>query len=398
MVLSVRSNIAALATTHNVARTADSMDTSLKRLSSGYRVAGASDNAAGLEISEGLRAQISGMTQAVRNAQDGISVAQIADGTLGQSTALLQRMRDLAVRGANRGVLDATAQRDVQKEMAQLKNELNHIADTTTFNGRKLLDGSYTGTFQVGANTGETLSLVIGQGRPGMGATGLGVSSVDVTGSVTVPSTATPAVSDDAGTPTAGTLVLAGDYTTTGTYASTFQALAGTITYNGKMFDLGSVDYSGAVTASDYLGALSNAAATALGTSTSAFTVSGAGLTFTGATPATGSTDADAQALSPEYTGGSGASAAIPLIDKAIDRISKTRADLGAFQQRLQHTISRLGVAITNTTTSDSRIRDTDMAGEMANYSRQQVLTQSGTAMLAQANNSSQSILKLLGA
>ena len=398
MSLSVKTNLAALSATHSLARTSAAMDTSLERLSSGYRISRASDNAAGLGISEGLRSQISGMTQAVRNAQDGMSVSQTADGTLGQSADILRRMRDLAVHGANDGVLDASAKTDIQKEMAQLKAELDHIADTTNFNGTKLLDGSYLGTFQVGANVGETLTLVIGQAGRGMDSAGLGVSTADVTGSVTIPATVTPAVSDDSGTPTAGTLKLAGDYATAGTYASTFRGLAGTVTYNGKTFDLSSVDYSGAVTATDYLTALNNAAAATLGSSPAAFTGSATGLTFTGDIPASGSTDADAERLTATYTGESGASAAIPMIDRAIQRIATTRADLGATQQRLQHTVNRLNVAIVNTTASDSRIRDTDMAGEMANFSRLQVLTQAGTAMLAQANQTPQSILKLLGA
>jgi flagellin len=282
--------------------------------------------------------------------------------------------------------------------MAQLKAQLDRTAATTTFNGTKLLDGSYLGSFQVGAAVGETLDLTIGGPGRGMDTRGLGVSTVDVTGSVAIPATVTPAVSDQSGTPTAGTLVLAGDYVTPGTYQSTFRGLDGTITYNGKTFDLGSVDYTGAVTSTDYLTKLNNAAAAALGSSPSAFTGSASGLTFTGDVPAAGSTDADAADLTAEYTGKSGASAAIPLIDQAIATIASIRADLGAFQNRLQHTIARLGVAVSNTTASDSRLRDTDMAGEMANFARQQVLTQSGTAMLAQANQSSRSILKLLGA
>jgi flagellin len=247
-------------------------------------------------------------------------------------------MRDLAVQAANSGVLDKTATVDVQKEMSQLKSQLDHIAATTMFNGTKLLDGAYLGTFQVGANVGDLLTIGIGNTQAGMDARGLGVSTVDVTTSVNIPATVVPAVSDQPGPP----------------------------------------------------------AAAALDTSPSAFDPTASGLTFTGDTPASGSTDAAAALLTPEYTGKSGASAAIPLIDKAVTRISMTRADMGAFEKRLDHTVDRLGVAIANTMASDSRIRDTDMAGEMANFSRQQVLSQSGSAMLAQANQTTQSILKLL--
>jgi flagellin len=395
-VLSVATNLSALSAAHALGRTTAAMNTSLERLSSGYRINRAADDAAGLGISEGLRAQIGGLKQALRNAQDGVSVVQTADGALGESTAILQRMRDLAVQGANDGVLDADAKSAVQKEMAQLKAELDHIAGTTTFNGTALLDGSYLGTFQVGAGVGETLTIGIGRNDAGMDTRGLGVSTVDVTGSVDIPATVLPAVSDQAGTPAAGRLTLAGDYVGAG-YASSFASLAGTITYDGRTFDLGSVDYSGAVTATDYLGKLGNAAAAALGSSPAAFVGTATGLIFTGDLPGVGSTDADAARLTAEYTGQSGAGRAISLLDKAIARVSSTRADLGAFENRLQHTIDRLGVAIENTTASDSRIRDTDMAGEMATLSRTQVLNQAGSAMLAQAAQSPQSVLELLG-
>jgi len=397
MGLSVITNVAALAATHSLARTSAAMDTSLERLSSGYRINRAADDAAGLEISEGLTSQIGGMQQAIRNAQDGKSVVETADGALGESTAILQRMRVLAVQAANTGVLNQTALADVQKEMSQLKAQLDHIAATTTFNGTPLLDGSYLGTFQVGPDVGDTRTISIGNTQAGMDTRGLGVSTVDVTTSVDIPATVVPAVSDQPGPPAAATMTLAGDYVGAG-FANTFTSLDGTITYNGKTFDLGSVDYTGAVTPTDYLTALGNSAAAALGTSPSAFVGTATGLNFTGDVPAAGSTDADAALLTPEYTGKSGASAAIPLIDQAIARISTTRADLGAFEKRLEHTVARLGVAIANTSASDSRIRDTDMAGEMANFSRIQVLTQAGSAMLAQANQSTQSILKLLGA
>jgi flagellin len=394
--LSVVTNISALAAFHELSRTSSGMGQSLERLSSGYRISTAADDASGLEISEGLRSQANGMTQAVRNAQDGMSVVQTADGGLEETGTILRRMRDLAVQAANSGALDDNAVANIQKEMGQLTDQLTQIAHTTQWNGTNLLDGSYVGTFQVGANTGGSVSISIGGAYRGMDAVGLGVSSVDVTGMVSVPTTVVPAVSDDSGTPAAGTMTLAGDYTTAGTYAQTFQALDGTIDYNGKSFDLGSVDYTGATTSTDYLDALNSAAAAALGVSPVSFTGSATGLTFTGAVPATGSTDAAAALLTPSYTGKSGASAAIQLIDRAMALVSSTRGDLGAFQNGLQHTINGLNVAIENTAASGSRIRDTDMATEMGNLSKSQVLAQAGSAMLAQATYTPQTILKLL--
>jgi flagellin-like hook-associated protein FlgL len=393
MVMSVVTNVASLTAHRYLTRTSDSTTRSLERLSSGYRINRAADDAAGLAISEGLRSQIGGMTQAVRNTQDGISVAQTADGALDQTTSLLHRMRDLAVQAANSGVLDDAARRGVQREVVQLKAEVDRIADTTTFNGTRLLDGTYRGTFQVGANTGDTLTLAIGRVGTGMDVVGLQLSEVDVTDEANLANTVVPAVSDEEGVPAAGRMTIAGDFTAGATYA----ALRGTISYQGRSFDLGSVDYSTAVTTQDHLDALNVAARSALGTTGYPYGATPTALVFNGEVPPANSTAADAAAMTPRYTGMTGASGAIAVIDRAISRVSGTRADIGAFQNRLEHTLHRLDVGITNTGASESRIRDTDMAAEMTVFSSNQVLTQAGTAMLAQANQVSQSILKLLG-
>src|SRR3712207_4537708 len=178
MGMSVNTNIAAMNAYRNLSVTNDAMSKSLERLSSGYRINKASDDAAGLAISEGLRSQIGGMTQAVRNTQDGTSVVQTAEGALSTTTSILQRMRDLSVQASSTGSLNDDAKSSIQKEMSQLKSELTRIADTTTFNGTKLLDGNYKGTFQVGANAGETISVNVGKAAS---AKGLGVDGVDVT-------------------------------------------------------------------------------------------------------------------------------------------------------------------------------------------------------------------------
>src|SRR4051812_22899852 len=167
------------------------MNKSLERLSSGYRINKAADDAAGLAISEGLRSQIGGLTQAVRNTQDGTSVVQTAEGALSESTSILQRMRDLSVQASNSGSLNTTATGAIQKEIGQLKQELDRISNTTTFNGTKLLDGSFNKAFQVGANAGETISVGIGSVGKGMDSTGLGVQAVDVTGTSALTSTTT---------------------------------------------------------------------------------------------------------------------------------------------------------------------------------------------------------------
>ena len=180
MGLRVNTNIAALNAYRNLSVTDGQMSKSLEKLSSGFRINRAADDAAGLAISEGLRSQIGGLKVAVRNTQDGISVVQTAEGALTETHSILQRMRDLSVQASNTGGLNDDAKGNIQSEIVQLKSELDRIASTTTFNGKKLLDGSFSANFQVGANAGETIGVNV---APPWAASGLGVGGVDVTGS-----------------------------------------------------------------------------------------------------------------------------------------------------------------------------------------------------------------------
>jgi len=398
MGMSVVNNLASMTAIHSLQRTSAALELSQRRLATGLRVSRASDDAAGLGIVQGLKSQIGGMAQATRNAQDGISVLQIADGALGNQTAILQRMRDLAVQAGNDAVLDRSARSTVQAELNQLGDQLDTIADRTTFNGVALLDGRYVGLFQVGANVGQTIPVTIGGGARGMDRKGLDLLGLDVRDTVQLPASTTAAVSAAQGTPSAGQISFSGDYVNSPAAEANFRALQGTITYNGKSFDLGSVDYTGAVTPSQYLLELNQAARDDLGLTADPFGAPSGPLVFTGDVPAAGSTLEDADRLSPMYYGYSGAATAITMIDKAIARISSTRAELGAVQNRFEHTITRLQGAVEDATASASRIEDSDMAAEFSNMSRLQVLTQAGTAMLANANQSGQSILKLLAA
>jgi len=399
--LSVNTNVAAMNAYRNLATTNNAMSKSLERLSSGFRINRAADDAAGLAISEGLRSQIGGLTQAVRNTQDGTSVVQTAEGALSESTSILQRMRDLSVQASNSGSLNTTATSSIQKEIGQLKQELDRIANTTTFNGTNLLDGTYNKAFQVGANAGQTISVAIGSVGKGMDSSGLGVSGVDVS---TVAANAASAVTTNAIVGTAGSLAItpsgaAADYTSA-TVVQDPTRLNGTISYQGKSFDLGSVQYTAGNTNAQNITQLNAAAASALGLATGAtpFAATATGVKFTAPdVPAAGASIQTLAADTPTFTQASGASAAITAIDSAITLVSSARADLGAKQNRFEHTINNLNTTIENTTASESRIRDTDMASEMTNFTRTQVLTQAGTAMLAQANQSTQSILKLLG-
>ena len=185
MGLRVNTNIAALNAYRNLSVTDGQMSKSLEKLSSGFRINRAADDAAGLAISEGLRSQIGGLKVAVRNTQDGISVVQTAEGALTETHSILQRMRDLSVQASNAGGMNDDAKGNIQSEIVQLKSELDRIANTTTFNGKKLLDGSFSDNFQVGANAGETIAVSVGTA---MGTAGLGVNGVDVTGAARTPS------------------------------------------------------------------------------------------------------------------------------------------------------------------------------------------------------------------
>jgi flagellin len=419
MGLRVNNNIAALNAYRNLSVTDGQMSKSLEKLSSGFRINRAADDAAGLAISEGLRSQIGGLKVAVRNTQDGISVVQTAEGALTETHSILQRMRDLSVQASNDASLNTSAKGNIQSEIVQLKSELDRIAGTTAFNGKKLLDGTFTGqNFQVGANAGETIGVNI---ATAMGSAGLGVSGIDVTGTGRYVAAAAAGagqvnLSTAAGAAADGVLTLtkegaagANEFSGANYNVEGFRRLGGTISFGGKSFDMGSVTYADTDTAAQALTKLNAAAASAFGLAAAATPFAAATsttITFTTPTNVAGYTDAagalsasagDIARATPVYNSSSGASAAITALDTAIGTVSTTRANLGALQNRFEHTINNLNVTVENLTASDSRIRDTDMAQEMTNFTRAQILTQAGTAMLAQANQAPQGILKLLG-
>jgi flagellin-like hook-associated protein FlgL len=400
MSLRINQNIAAMNAYRNLSVTDGQMAKSLEKLSSGFRINRAADDAAGLAISEGLRSQVGGLKVAVRNTQDGISVVQTAEGALTETHSILQRMRDLAVQGANDGGLDANAKSNIQSEMGQLKSELDRIAKTTTFNGSKLLDGNYTGTFQVGANQGETISVGIGSVGKGMDAAGLGVGGVDVSKPASGADVVTSATSDHTDpTSSAAAKVEVGSTTK---LSSVGAKLNGSISMGGKTLDLSSVQLDTATATnagsatSGNVGKIQAALDATFGTNKVTVALSNTDkLTFTGSVPASGSTT-DLANADVVFKGASGAAQAVTDLDKAIQTVSTQRANLGAVQNRFEHTVNNLNVAVENLSASESRIRDTDMASEMVNFTRSQILSQAGTAMLAQANQASQGVLRLL--
>lgn len=251
---------------------------SMEKLSSGFRINRAGDDAAGLAISEKMRGQIRGLKQASRNAQDGISLIQTAEGALNETHSILQRMRELAVQ-ASTDTNTTEDREEIQKEINQLAQEINRISEDTEFNTQELLDGSFSGAkFHIGANEGQNVTLTIAD----MSASALGVEGADSTLGIKV------------------------------------------------------------------------------------------------------STQSDADA-------------AISTIDAAIVQVSAERSMLGAMQNRLEHTINNLGTSAENLQAAESRIRDLDMAEEIMAFTKNNILQQAATAMLAQANMAPQSVLQLLG-
>ena len=379
MSLRINQNIDAFNSYRNLSVTQGAMSKSLEKLSSGFRINRAADDAAGLAISEGLRSQVGGLKVAVRNTQDGISVVQTAEGALTETHSILQRMRDLAVQGSNDGGLDANAKSNIQSEMGQLKDELDRIADTTKFNGSRLLDGNYAGTFQVGANAGETISVGV---STAMDSAGLGVNGVDVStgaygdsaalGTLDFAATSAPTLAVDANGAGAVTLDL------------TAWDNGGTATAASKNLSLVQSQLSSKLSSTGWSGSVNQFGGVDFSTANSAGTID---FTVGGTSAVTGTVAA---------TTSGGASAAITAIDAAIQTVSTTRANLGAVQNRFEHTVNNLNVTVENLSASESRIRDTDMASEMVNFTRSQILSQAGTAMLAQANQASQGVLRLL--
>src|SRR4051794_33074487 len=282
MGLRIQNNIEAFNTHRQLNATASAASKSMEKLSSGYRINRAADDAAGLGISEKMRGQIGGLAQAQRNAQDGISLVQTAEGALGEVHSMLQRVRDLKVQFAN-GTLDSNDQDAIAAEVLEISKEVSNVVTGTKFNGTSVFDNAFT--FQVGANQGETIAL----------------SSSGLSGAFSA-----------------------------GGLSSLTALSAGTI---------GSV--SAALATNGTLGVISD-------------------------------------------------------IDQAIINVSKVRSNYGAVQNRLEHRLSNLATYQENLTASESRIRDVDMASEMTNFTKLNILQQAGTSMLAQANQSGQGVLSLL--
>jgi len=379
----INTNVVSLNAQRNLSSSQSALATSLQRLSSGMRINSAKDDAAGLAISQRMTSQINGLNQAARNANDGISMSQTAEGALGEIGNNLQRIRDLAVqsRNASNSVSDRTA---LNNEAQQIKSEIDRVASTTAFNGIKLLDGSFTNqAFQVGANVGETITI---SGLVNAQSSSLGTSTSSTANVTGIAATAFTGI-------TAGDLTING--VSVGAVAAGGNAVtqganiaAAINTKSGATNVIATADAAGKVSLVNTSGS-STVVAFAGASASTAIT----GLTAA-TTTATITTGAGFASLDISNTGS--ADYAIAAMDSALSAINAGRADLGAYQNRFSSAVSNVQTTSENLTASRSRIVDTDFAAETATLSRNQVLQQAGTAMLAQANAMPQSVLALL--
>lgn len=348
----INHNIAALNTHRQLTANGLNASKSMEKLSSGLRINRAGDDAAGLAISEKMRGQIRGLEQASRNAQDAISLIQTAEGALNETHSILQRMRELAVQSAN-DTATLTDRREIQKEINQLIDEIDRIGNNTEFNTKKLIDGSFSGTFHIGANQGQNITLTITDMR----ANNLGTKGVWSSQNAVANITDLNFTSDNKATVTIGNTQITLDRD----YSNNLQALAQklndafaqtegvTVTAQGaNLIFTGSSDFG----TPSYAGKGASKLGTAVAASGSS---SGAAIsTLKVANPDSAT------------TGGvltqTGADAAITAINNAIEKVSTERAKLGAYQNRLEHTINNLGTSAENLTAAESRIRDVDYA------------------------------------
>ena len=384
----INTNVMSLNAQRNLATNSADLGTTIQRLSSGLRINSAKDDAAGLAISQRFTTQIRGMDQAARNANDGISLAQTAEGALGEIGNNLQRIRELAVQSRN--ATNSSDDREaLQKEVKQLKDEIQRVADTTNFNGTNLLDGTFTSqVFQVGADQGQTISIdaIANANIDKLGT----YTSTKVEGAV---ATAFTATNDDIA---AGDLkingVAIGAIAGAGTAPAQGAAVAAAI--NAESSKTGVTAESaadGKVTLKSLSGGdIKIEMSATADTDNTGFTAG----TYTTATAANAEENVGFKDL--DISTVEGADKAMLAMDAALKSVNDSRADLGAIQNRFSSVVTNLQTSSENLSAARSRIMDADYAKETANLSRTQILQQAGTAMLAQANQSSQSVLSLL--
>ncbi len=402
----IQHNIMAMNAYRNYSTNNSALAKNLEKLSSGYKINRAGDDAAGLAISEKMRAQITGLKTAQDNAKSGINLVQTAEGSLTEVHDMLNRMVELADQSAN-GTYDNSTDRDnLQKEVSQLQSEINRIADSSNFNGIKLLDGSLSGGATAAGMIGSTkVDFSIGDTDATVGALGeASVTFADGSAAaegITVSFTdATGAMSITLGTSTAATYtadqITSAVRSAATAYASTSNTNAATISAKYASFTMtadGSISAAAGGSLTMATATLADGAGTGglklqIGDTSDSFNQ----LTVSIQDMHTASLGIDTVDISTQ-TGGSDA---VQSIKDAINTVSSVRGTLGATQNRLEHTINNLSVMTENTQDAESTIRDTDVAEEMMAYTKNNILVQSAQAMLAQANQVPQGVLQLL--
>ena len=406
MGMSINTNSVSINAQRNLGLSGNSLATSMQRLSSGLRVNSAKDDAAGLAIAERMNTQVKGLAVASRNANDGISLAQTAEGALGKVGDMLQRMRELAVQSGN-ATNSKTDREALQAELKQLRDEVDRVAKTTSFNSAKLLDGSFTGAvFQVGANSGDniTVGALANTKVTELGTSIYGTSQANVAGEASMVSGINSATAADRSVVVSGangvskTVEIAQD-----AYVTDKEALGKVLAaINSVTADTGVVAFlsDDGTKKIDYrFEADMNATSPTAGLAT-------AYITFGAASSVNVVTAGDVEEVSGAAGGKgidkidigtqAGAWEALQRIDNAIDKVNSARGELGAIQTRFEKTVENIDIQNENLTAARGRVVDADFAQETANLSRTQILQQAGTAMVAQANQLPQQVLSLL--
>ena len=404
----IQHNIAALNSYRNLTGNNNAVSKNLEKLSSGYRINRAGDDAAGLAISEKMRAQITGLNTAQKNAQDGVSLVQTAEGALTEVHSMLNRMVELADQSANGTYDNAVDRANLQKEITSLKSEIDRIADSTNFNGIDLLNGdlststtstinvavddagkkagvdlkfTFTDQFKDGTNGNLNVKLQHAKGTPLE-------ASVDENGLITIKADAAESYTADE-IKAALTNAKLNNTITDATQKSKIQELLSTVNVSG----------SGITGKTGYTDFNNGTTGTAVGPKGKALTlqIGDTSADFNQMKVSVSDMHTDALGIKDiDISNQAGAKAAVDKIKAAINTVSSTRGDLGAIQNRLEHTINNLSVTSENMTAAESRIRDVDMANEMMAYTKNNILVQSSQAMLAQANQIPQGVLQLL--
>ena len=399
MAMVVQHNLTAMNANRQLGITTGAQAKSSEKLSSGYRINRAGDDAAGLKISEKMRSQIRGLDKASSNAQDGISLIQTAEGALNEAHSILQRMNELAVQGAND--TNQSIDRDaINDELEALTTELDRISQTTQFNKQNLLDGTFSDKkLQVGANTDQKIEVSIDN----MNATSLGLTNISFSDAQTGTAPKSMKYQGTCIAYTAGKTKASNqailkksvwkaisDMKTSGAYAAQYDATTGSVYYIGKD------KASGADTRFEK--ASSALKATNCWNQKVASTeIMGDNFkNYVQVSATKGTTSTTIQVGRPSVADYQTANATLSAVQTAINKVSTQRSALGALQNRLEHTVANLDNVSENTSSAESRIRDTDMASEMVNYSKNNILAQAGQSMLAQANQSTQGVLSLL--